>query len=111
MLDAFNEAIGLTVECHLPADSLWLRRPNLFTLIVELIRLLEKRSYVNSGLLKSALLEFEERLIENKAKDWENNKFAAYYRYLFQNTSSRAARYTRGDILNSFLNEKLFNQV
>jgi hypothetical protein len=107
MLDAFNKVIRLIVECGLPADSLWLRRPNLFTLIVELIRLAEKESRINSGLLKTALLEFESHLIENKTQDWEVNRFASYYRYLFQNTSSRAGRYTRGKILYSFLQEKL----
>jgi hypothetical protein len=109
MLSTFNETILLIHDCNLPPDSLWLRRPNLFTLIVELIRLLEKGTTINSTRLESALLDFERQLNENKTQDWEVNEFASYYRYLFQNTGSRVARYTRGGILNSFLKGKFLN--
>lgn len=89
---AFNIAEGL----DLPADSMWFRKANFFTLIVEIA--------FNEGRLRKdlreKLLELEEAVMRNKLKP--NNKFGKYYSYMYQNTTGRIARVTRSDLFREF---------
>ena len=74
-------------------DSLWYRKSNFFTLIVEL-----SRNTFGDG-LKDKLLEFEQNVLENKQKPKGENKYSTYYSYMYTGTNSRQARVTRSEIL------------
>jgi hypothetical protein len=107
MLEETTEVLRLISQCHLPPDSLWFKRANLFTLIVELMKLVrERRGLFSPSVLESALFEFESQLQDNKARDREFNEYATYYHYLYQGTNSRGARYTRGMIFRAFLDQR-----
>lgn len=74
-------------------DSLWYRKSNFFTLIVELSR----NKFGDD--LKGKLLEFEQNVLENKQKPKGENKYSTYYSYMYTGTNSRQARVTRSEIL------------
>lgn len=96
LLNSFSMVLGLKLE----EDSMWYRKSNFFTLIVEL----SKNDYSKID-LKKKLLEFEIAVMENKYKPKDQNEFTTYYSYMFTGTNSRQARVTRSEILNGYLNK------
>lgn len=91
-----KSAFEVTKNLNLPADSMWFRKANFFTLIVEIA--------VNEGRLRkdlrARLLELEDGVMNNKLKP--DNKFGRYYSYMYQNTTGRIARVTRGELFREF---------
>lgn len=96
MLNSFNTVLGLKLE----EDSMWYRKSNFFTLIVEL----STHDYSKIDLRKK-LTEFETEVMNNKYKPKDHNEFSAYYSYMFTGTNSRQARVTRSEILNKYLQQ------
>jgi Protein of unknown function DUF262 len=103
MRASFQKAVDLIRRSDFKPDSLWLRRANLFTLIVELISLLNKGANFDSWRLALALADFEGKLMKNRNENRESNNFAAYYYYLYESTNTRSGRHSRGKMLRSFL--------
>jgi hypothetical protein len=105
MIGDFNSVLKLIIDCGLQPDSIWLRKTNMFTLIVELIKFKRQNGFLpKKGDLKRTLITFENSLYENKLANIEKNEFAAYYYYIFQGTSSRKGRLIRGNLLRKYLN-------
>lgn len=87
----FITVINYIHELDLPDDSIWFRKSNFFTLLMEL---LWKNNIVPD--LKEKLSIFENNIIHNK--DNKENDFGVYYSYMYTGTNSRAARVERGRI-------------
>jgi len=89
-------AFDAVQQLNLPVDSMWFRKANFFTLIVEVAQ--------NEGRLRgdirTQLLNLEELVMSNKLR--QDNKFGKYYSYMYQNTTGRIARVTRGDLFREF---------
>jgi len=99
-----DEACSLILACDFAYESLWYRKSNFFTLIIELIKLKREKDFLPSKeSLKDMLIQFEEQILKNKHGDINNNEFALYYYHLLSSTTSRKGRATRGKILKKYL--------
>jgi hypothetical protein len=78
-------------DLNLPDDSIWFRKSNFFTLLMEL--LWAENIPAN---FKDKLLDFESNIIQNKGN--RDNDFGIYYSYMYTGTNNRAARVERGRI-------------
>ncbi len=92
ILKAFHSLDAL----NLPLDSIWFRKSNFFTLIVELAK--ENLSLNN---LKDILLNIEEKILENKSD--KTNTYGEYYSYMYTGTNSRKSRIKRAEILKKLI--------
>lgn len=90
MSKSFLKTIKLIIDLGLERDSIWYRKSNLLTLIVELM----KAPQVPSD-LKEKLLNFERQVTENKTKE---NEFGEYYAAMFTGTNKRKERVVRGEL-------------
>lgn len=77
-------------------DSIWYRKSNFFTLVVELSDV----KYKSSG-LKSRLLKLEENIVENRYN--KDSEFGVYYGYMYAGTNNRKARVTRAEIFEKYI--------
>lgn len=89
----------------LPEDSIWYRKSNFFTLLVELYN----NNDVNLEQLKPMLLQFESNVLQNKNTNNVDNIYSKYYSYMYTGTNSRQARVIRGKILSDEVLNKLRN--
>ncbi len=80
----------------LDADSVWYRKSNFFTLVIEVSKLKNP----NFKALKDKLLELEKNVLANKYTPRDENEYAAYYGYMYTGTNSRQARVVRSEIFN-----------
>lgn len=95
ILKAFHSLDSL----ELPLDSIWFRKSNFFTLIIEFA----KENISLEG-LKDKLIDIEEEVLKNKnAKD---NIYGEYYSYMYTGTNNRKARIKRAEILKELTNTK-----
>lgn len=85
-------------DLNLPPDSIWFRKSNFFTLVVELATHQEKISED----LRNKLLQLDENIIANKQNS--ANEYGKYYQYMYQGTNQRKARIIRSDLFK----EKIF---
>lgn len=90
---------------NLPEDSIWYRKSNFFTLLVELYN----NNDVNLEQLKPMLLQFESNVLQNKNTNNVDNIYSKYYSYMYTGTNSRQARVIRGKILSDEVLNKLRN--
>ena len=88
-IDALLGVFDLIKSLELPPDSIWFRKSNFFTLVVELATHFEElpRS------LRKELITLEERILDSKT-DF-GSEYAEYYSYMYQATHGRSARLTR----------------
>lgn len=84
-------------DLDLPLDSMWFRKSNFFTLVVEIAKHIDQIP----GDLKQRLLDLEEKVIENKQNP--SSEFHRYYSYMFQATHGRTARVTRADYVSKYV--------
>jgi hypothetical protein len=75
----------------LPFDSMWFRKSNFFTLVVEIAKHIDELP----ADLTDRLLTLEGHVITNKMNT--ESEFYRYYSYMYQATHSRAARVVRGE--------------
>lgn len=104
---AFNNIFTFIVELDLDPYSIWLKKSNILTLIIELLRLKEKKYTFDVELFREILIKFENEILNNKTGNPEENDFAKYYYYALQGTGSKTSRIERGKILNRFFVEYL----
>lgn len=90
---AFSELDKLEI----PIDSIWFRKSNFFTLIIELAK-----EHLHLDNLASKLMLFEQNVLANK-KDKENI-YGEYYSYMYTGTNNRKSRIRRSEILQSIIN-------
>lgn len=87
----FVSKIEFIRDLNLPDDSIWFRKSNFFTLLMEL--LWAENIPAN---FKDKLLDFESNIVQNKGN--RSNDFGIYYSYMYTGTNNRAARVERGRI-------------
>ena len=78
-------------DINLPLDSIWFRKSNFFTLVVELANGIEN---VPGDLLKK-LQDLESNIVSNKNNS--DSEFGKYYSYMYQATHARKARVVRAE--------------
>lgn len=83
-------------DLDLPKDSMWFRKSNFFTLVVELTT--QKEKLVDN--LVDRLKELENNVMTSK--NTPGNKFGQYYSYMYQGTNNRKARVTRAELFREF---------
>jgi hypothetical protein len=79
-------------KLRLPEDSLWFRKSNFFTMVVELAKHIDS---LPEDLLEK-LCNLEESIIVNKKN--QNNQYGRYYQYMYQGTNQRKARVIRSEL-------------
>ena len=84
-------AISIVKDLDFELDTIWFRKSNFFTLIVELCSVDEPPSD-----LKDRLEKFEENIMNNKHT--KDNNFGIYYGYMYAGTNNRKSRVTRSEI-------------
>jgi hypothetical protein len=100
LIDAAFFAI---LNADLPADSLWFRKSGFFSLTVELCKYIEEKNVPQPEQLRATLNRLQEDIMKNRHLDDPENRYAQYYRYIYQQTTSRLARVTRGALLAEYL--------
>jgi hypothetical protein len=83
-------------DLDLPFDSMWFRKSNFFTLVVEVAKNIEKLP----GDFRARLLKLEENVMTNRFN--ADSDFYKYYSYMYQATHGRAARVTRGEFFEKY---------
>lgn len=81
---------------NLEPDSIWYRKSNFFTLVIELCKI----DTINYNEIKPKLLELDSNVIANKYTPKDENEYATYYAYMYTGTNSRQARVIRSEIFN-----------
>jgi hypothetical protein len=89
-------ALEAIKKLDLELDSIWYRKSNFFTLVIET----SIRGINDLSAFKIKLLEFEQHILENKNVPRDANEYSAYYSYMYTGTNSRQARVIRADIFN-----------
>ena len=83
-------------DLDLPVDSIWFRKSNFFTLVVELAR-----HNANIPEIRERLIQLEENILKNKNN--KDNEFGEYYGYMYGGTNYRKARVERANIFNKYI--------
>lgn len=91
MIALLIKAFATIRDIDLPVDSMWFRKSNFFTLVVETAKHLSELPPD----FKNRLLNLEAQVMANKMNT--NSEFYKYYSYMYQATHGRAARVVRGE--------------
>lgn len=83
-------------DLDLPFDSMWFRKSNFFTLVVEIATHIDTLP----SDIKEKLLSLENEVMSNKNNT--NSAFYRYYSYMYQATHGRAARVIRAEFFNKY---------
>ena len=86
----FLKILKIILSLNLERDSIWYRKSNLLTLIVELMKAENIPKNLNEN-----LKALEQHILENKTKE---NEFGTYYSAMYTGTNKRKERVTRGEI-------------
>jgi hypothetical protein len=84
---------------ELRRDSMWFRKPNFFTMFIELLKC-EKVSAIE---IKKSLNDFEEKVLKSKDLPKPQNDYSLYYSYMYTVTNSRKARVIRSELFNKYV--------
>lgn len=91
VITQFNKTFNYIKSLSLPQDSIWYRKSNFFTLVMELLfKSIPQEDISNS------LSTFETKVNENKEN--KENEYGLYYAYMYTGTNGRTARVERGRI-------------
>lgn len=89
MLDRLKVTFKRIDDLNLEQDSIWFRKSNFFTLVVEIASNLDKLP----ADLRTRLEALEARILEGKNDT--TSEYSEYYSYMYQATHGRKARVTR----------------
>lgn len=95
MVATILKTFAIIKDLQLEPDSIWLRKSNFFTLVVEIAKNLDGLP----GDLKEKLAELEKNIIENKNNSASG--YSEYYAYMYQATHGRKARVVRAKFFES----------
>lgn len=98
MISKITDTFKIINSLNLAVSSIWLRKSNFFTLIVELSSFQYDES--KKSLLIEKLNSLEENILNNKSSD---NDFGKYYSAMYTGTNSRKARIIRADIFKKYI--------
>lgn len=93
-----KSSINLIESLNLEPSSMWFRKSNFFTLVMEICFNLDKINDKNK--LRQKLIELESFVMRDKNNP--STQFGKYYSYMYQATHGRAARATRGSTVRDF---------
>jgi len=98
---AIEKALGTLSQLNVPYDSLWYRKTSMFSLITEFGKyyLSNPTAILDTGTISEKLLTLEEKILESKSENPDSNKYAKYYKHMFQQTTSRTGRIARGSVI------------
>lgn len=96
MIALILKTFAIIKDLDLPFDSMWFRKSNFFTLVVEIA------THINSlpADFKGRLLNLENEVMRNKNNT--SSEFYRYYSYMYQATHGRAARVIRAEFFNRY---------
>lgn len=97
MIALLIKTFAIIRDLNLPIDSMWFRKSNFFTLVVELASNIE----ILPPDLKDRLLTLEKLVMFNKTNP--DSEFYKYYSYMYQATHGRQARVVRADFFDMFV--------
>lgn len=83
-------------DLGLPVDSMWFRKSNFFTLVVETAKHIDKIP----ADFKERLLALEENVMANRTNT--GSEYYKYYSYMYQATHGRTARVVRGEFFEKY---------
>ena len=101
MFELIMKAFNLIEGLNLDDDSIWLRKSNFFTLLVEIIFYFKSYGDSIEFNIKDRLLEFESNILSNKGN--KENDFGQYYSFMYTGTNSRKARVVRGEFFRKYI--------
>ncbi|MCI0563540.1 MAG: DUF262 domain-containing protein [Nitrososphaera sp.] len=96
MISLLIKTFATIRDLALPVDSMWFRKSNFFTLVVEMARHIDKLPKD----FKDQLLALESQVMANKMNT--ASEFYKYYSYMYQATHGRAARVVRGEFFEKY---------
>lgn len=96
MIALLIKTFAIIRDADLPVDSMWFRKSNFFTLVVEVT----KHQNAIPGDFRDRLLKLEENVMNNRSNT--NSEFNKYYSYMYQATHGRAARVIRGEFFEKY---------
>lgn len=96
MIALLLKTFAIIKDINLPIDSMWFRKSNFFTLVVEIAFHVTELP----GNFREKLLELEENVMENKNNT--GSDFYKYYSYMYQATHGRSARVIRSEFFNKY---------
>lgn len=79
-------------------DSIWFRKSNFFTLIVEMFF-----NKIKISDIKDKLIEFENVILQNKNEDKQANDYSLYYSNMYTGTNNRQSRIIRSDLFKKYV--------
>lgn len=91
MIALMIKTFAIINDLDLPLDSMWFRKSNFFTLVVEIAKNIDS---LPSG-FKENLLMLEGNVMEGKQNP--ESPYAKYYSYMYQATHGRTARVVRSE--------------
>ncbi|QEH45274.1 DUF262 domain-containing protein [Aggregatibacter actinomycetemcomitans] len=103
MFDWIMKVFSILKDLNLDDDSIWFRKSNFFTLLVELISYLKSRGDLSRFDIKEKLIKFESNILSNKGN--KDNDFGWYYSVMYTGTNSRKARVDRGELFRKYIFE------
>lgn len=89
MIATILKTFAVIKDLQLEPDSIWLRKSNFFTLVVEIAKNLDRLPKD----LKERLDKLEKNIIDNKNNS--ESSYSEYYAYMYQATHGRKARVVR----------------
>jgi len=93
------DALNIIKDLDLDPDSIWYRKSNFFTLLIELCT----TSVINLDSIRQKLTEFEEKILANKYTPKGENDFSTYYSYMYTGTNQRQARVVRSELFRKYI--------
>jgi hypothetical protein len=94
------KTFAIVKDLNLSPDSIWFRKSNFFTLIIEFAKHIN-RIPTDICILKKSLEELESNILENKSNT--STEFGTYYSYMYSGTNSRKSRIERANIFNKHI--------
>lgn len=96
MIALLIKTFAVIKDIDLPFDSMWFRKSNFFTLVVEIA------NHINNlpADLKHKLLALEDKVMAHKNDT--SSEFYKYYSYMYQATHGRSARVVRAEFFNKY---------
>ena len=104
MVSLLTRSFDRIRELDLPVDSMWFRKSNFFTLVVEMTKHLDCLPDDIGG----RLLELERNVIDNKMNT--TSVFFPYYSYMYQATHGRKARVVRAEFFEQYCLSRMDSQ-
>lgn len=104
-LSNFSKLSEILERLSLPEDSIWINsRSCFFTLTVEILKVIDKINIEMTKDLSEILNVLNNNIMENKDFQKEDiNKYAKFYKAMYQGTGSKKNRTIRGEILENEL--------